>query len=209
MAREEKGKRWDSRELRLKAESCSQRWEAEDAGWEKSSENAQASKGKDHRHPALDLKHSLLSTDGESRLSGPTRSCHIWLTVPVAEASLRARTLDGAPCSWSCCSHSLHPRNAKVAQEPAPEKLLATHDFYTYETKESPAGWLGTLSDLGVTWEAPDLTQESGKEIGTTELKEPKAMAHTNTVDQSCIVFCNCTFKTENKLALCMNSNHG
>lgn len=83
MARAE-GKRWDSRELRLKTESCSQRQETEDTGCEKSSENGQDSKGKCLRHPALDLKHSPLSTEGESHLSGPTQGCHTSLTVPVA-----------------------------------------------------------------------------------------------------------------------------
>lgn len=162
MARAE-GKRWDSRELGLKTESCSQRWETEDAGCEKSSENGQASKDKGLRHPDLDLKHSPLSTDGESHLSGPTQSCHMSLMVPGAEASMRAITLDGALCSWSplCCSHSRHLRNAQVAQGAAPEKFLATHDFYPYKTKEPPAGWLGTLPDPGVTWTAPDVKEVS------------------------------------------------
>lgn len=203
MARAE-GKRWDSRELRLKTESCSQRWETEDAGYEKSSENGQASKDKGLGHPDLDLKHSPLSTDGESHLSGPTQSCHMLLMVPGAEASMRAIPLDGAPCSWS--PNLLQPLMAsekcKSCSRSSSRKVPCYSRFLSIQNKRTPSWVTGYITrprgNLDSTWcqRGVLVTQESGKETGTTELKEPKAMVHTNVVDQSCIVFCNCTFKT-------------
>lgn len=133
-----------------------------------------------------------------------TELCHMLLMVPGAEASMRAITLDGAPCSWS--PNLLQPLMAsekcKSCSRSSSRKVPCYPRFLSTQNKRTPSWVTGYITrprgNLDSTWcqRGVLVTQESGKETGTAELKEPKAMVHTNVADQSCIVFCNCTFKT-------------